>query len=91
MAFVQVNDIQAVPQLRSAGECKNLVCCGVPEVEAPPKLRVRFDREKAKRAVENPLDLRLPASSLNDCAPECFPFRFEFHVETRCPESGSIR
>lgn len=91
MALVQIDDVQAVAQLRSASQCENLVRGRIPGIQTPSELRVRFDWKETERAVDHPFDPGLPAVSLNDCPPKRFPVGFEIHVKARRLKSGGIR
>ena len=68
MPPVQVQNVNPVPDLGTPREGQNLVHRNVPEIQSPAQVRVRFDREEAKCAVEDPLDLGLLPSATDQSA-----------------------
>ena len=89
--LVQVQNVNPVPDFGTPREGQNLVHRDVPEVQSPAQFRVRLDREEAKRAVEDPLDLGLlPAATDQRAAKRVMPApRFD-HLETGCPQRREV-
>ena len=88
---VQMQNVNPIPDLGAPREGQHLVDRDVPEIQSPAQVRIRLDREKAKRAVEGPLDLGLFLSATNQGAAKGHMRTARLgHVESGCPQRRDV-